>query len=243
MNLNDRIGQWLIDLRQRSGTLASKCELAGRPIVTLSYAQTWDGSITTVPGNTLALSSQASKAMTHALRSWHDGILIGIGTLVADDPLLTVRESRGANPQPIVLDSKQRFPADSKVCRENDRKPWVLSNSKLENDQINYEQIVVGSDKRGRVDLELAMEAIHARGIKTLMVEGGADVISSFLAARLADAIILTIAPMLVGGYKAVNTLIGDTSFPRIAALNSHQQGDEMILWGEIDYQDKPNGE
>ena len=87
------------------------------------------------------------------------------------------------------------------------------------------------------------MEAIYARGIKTLMVEGGADVISSFLAARLADAIILTIAPMLVGGYKAVNTLTGDTSFPRIAALNSHQQGDEMILWGQIDYQDKPNEE
>ena len=243
MNLNDRIGQWLIDVRQKSGTLASKCELDRRPIVTLSYAQTWDGSITAVPGKTLALSSQASRTMTHALRSWHDGILIGIGTLEADDPLLTVREWGGPDPQPIVLDSKQRIPADSKVCRENNRKPWVLSNSKLENEQINYEQIVVGSDKRGRVDLELAMEAIYARGIKTLMVEGGADVISSFLAARLADAIILTIAPMLVGGYKAVNTLTGDTSFPRIAALNSHQQGDEMILWGEIDYQDKPNGE
>ena len=230
-------------MRQKSGTLASKSELDRRPIVTLSYAQTWDGSITTAPGNTLALSSQAGRTMTHALRSWHDGILIGIGTLEADDPLLTVREWSGPDPQPIVLDSKQRIPADSKVCRENNRKPWVLSNSKLENEQINYEQIVVGSDKRGRVDLELAMEAIYARGIKTLMVEGGADVISSFLAARLADAIILTVAPMLVGGYKAVNTLIGDTSFPRIAALNSHQQGDEMILWGEIDYQDKPNGE
>ena len=239
MNLNDRIWQWLTDLRHESGNLARKCQSYGRPIVTLSYAQTWDGSITTESGKTLALSSHESNAMTHALRSWHDGILIGIGTVIADDPRLTVREWRGPDPQPIVLDSKQRLPANSKVCRENSRKPWVLSNLRLENNHDNYEQIIIDSDKTGRVDLELAMKAIYTRGIKTLMVEGGADIISSFLAARLVDAIILTQAPMLVGGYKAVNGLTGDTFFPRIVALNSHQQEDEMVVWGEIDYLDK----
>ena len=174
--------------------------------------------------------------MTHALRSWHDGILIGIGTVLADDPLLNVREWGGPSPQPIVLDSSQRLPSDSKICRENNQKPWVLTNSQVKDYQSTFEQIVVDSDNEGRVDLESAMSAIYARGIKTLMVEGGAKVISSFLKAQLADAITLTVAPMLVGGYKAVNTLANDSICPRIVALNSHQQDDEIIVWGEIDY-------
>ena len=238
MKLNDQISRWFTCLRQESGALASKCESENRPIVTLSYAQSWDGSITTKPGTTLALSSRTSIAMTHALRSWHDGILIGIGTALADDPLLTVREWSGPSPQPIVLDSRQRLPSDSKICRENNQKPWVLSNSRVIDNKGTFEQIVVDSDDEGRVDLKAAMSAIYAKGISTLMVEGGAKVISSFLKAQLADAIILTVAPRLVGGYKAVNTLINDSIFPRIVALNSHQQDDEIIVWGEIDYKD-----
>ena len=229
----------MTDLRQESGALARKCETHDRPIVTLAYAQTWDGSITSESGKPLELSSHAGKAMTHALRSWHDGLLIGIGTVIADDPLLTVRDWAGSSPQPIVLDSKQRLPVDSKICRENSRKPWVLTNLNLENKHGNYEQIIIDSDRTGRVDLELAMRAIYTKGIKTLMVEGGAEVISAFLTARLADAIVLTVAPMLVGGYKAVNSLTSETFFPRIVGLNSHQQEDEIIVWGEIDYLDK----
>jgi len=236
MKLNDQISRWLTSLRQESGVLASKCESESRPIITLSYAQSWDGSITTEPGTTLSLSSRASNAMTHALRSWHDGILIGIGTVLTDDPLLNVREWDGPSPQPIVLDSRQRLPSDSKICRENNQKPWVLSNSHVKDNQGSFEQIVVDSDNEGRVELKSAMNAIYARGINTLMVEGGANVISSFLKAKLADAIILTVAPMLVGGYKAVNTLTNDSIFPRIVALNSRQQDDEIIVWGEIDY-------
>ena len=236
MKRNDQISRWLTSLRQESGALASKCESEGRPIITLSYAQSWDGSITTEPGQTLSLSSRTTNAMTHALRSWHDGILIGIGTVLADDPLLNVREWGGPSPQPIVLDSSQRLPINSKICRENNQKPWVLSNLRVEDNQDTVEQIVVDSDSEGRVDLESAMSAIYARGINTLMVEGGATVIASFLKAQLADAIILTIAPVLVGGYKAVNTLTNDSIFPRIVALNSHQQDDEIIIWGEIDY-------
>ncbi len=239
MKLNDQISQWLTNLRLESGALATKCESENRPSITLSYAQSWDGSITTESGKTLSLSSRTSNAMTHALRSWHDGILIGIGTILADDPLLNVREWGGPSPQPIVLDSSQRLPSNSKICRENNQKPWVLSNLRVKDNQGSFEPIVVDSDSEGRVDLESAMSAIYARGINTLMVEGGANVIASFLKAQLADAIILTIAPVLVGGYKAVNTLTDDSIFPRIVALNSHQQDDEIIVWGEIDYKNQ----
>ena len=121
MKLNDQISQWLTNLRLESGALATKCESENRPSITLSYAQSWDGSITTESGKTLSLSSRTSNAMTHALRSWHDGILIGIGTILADDPLLNVREWGGPSPQPIVLDSSQRLPSNSKICRENNQ--------------------------------------------------------------------------------------------------------------------------
>ena len=104
MSLNERVEQWLAGMRHQSAAIAMKSEAQKRPIVILSYAQAWDGSITTQAGEAIELSSQTGKEMTHALRSWHDGILVGVGTVIADDPLLTVREWDGPNPQPIVLD-------------------------------------------------------------------------------------------------------------------------------------------
>ena len=76
MSLNERVEQWLAGMRNQSAAIAMKCEAQNRPIVILSYAQAWDGSITTQAGKALELSSQTGKEMTHALRSWHDGILV-----------------------------------------------------------------------------------------------------------------------------------------------------------------------
>ena len=81
-----------------------------RPFVTLSYAQSLDGSIATAAGQPLRISSPQSMIMTHALRAAHDAILVGINTVLADDPSLTVRLDEGNNPQPIVLDSQLRMP-------------------------------------------------------------------------------------------------------------------------------------
>ena len=237
MSLNERVEQWLAGMRHQSAAIAMKSEAQKRPIVILSYAQAWDGSITTQAGEAIELSSQTGKEMTHALRSWHDGILVGVGTVIADDPLLTVREWDGPNPQPIVLDSKNRLLSSSKICQENRCKPWVLVVAKPDKAAFDRETILIGSDEAGRVNLDLALKEIYSRGIKSLMVEGGATVISSFLKAKLADAIILTIAPKLIGGYKAVDSLIDDSYFPRITSVNSHQQENELVVWGELEYQ------
>ncbi|MDG2141558.1 MAG: dihydrofolate reductase family protein, partial [Gammaproteobacteria bacterium] len=87
MGLNEQVAQWITEKRQIRDTIKSGSAIPNRPMVTLSYAQAWDGSITTKPGSSLSLSSSAAIEMTHALRSWHDGILIGIDTVIADDPL------------------------------------------------------------------------------------------------------------------------------------------------------------
>lgn len=238
MNLNQRIEQWLLSARQDFHTDSSGSSSGRRPHVTLCYAQSWDGSITTDPGETMALSSDAGMRMTHQLRSLHDGILVGIGTVLADDPRLTVREWTGSDPQPIVLDSQLRMPSASRLCQNSGHRCWVLTTPEAATERNDCELIVVPGDEAGHVELSSALESLHDRGIRNLMVEGGAAVITAFLRARLADAIVLTVAPVLIGGYNAIGRLDGPDSapFPHIAPLYSQQLGNELIVWGMLHY-------
>lgn len=239
MDLNRRIEQWLTGVRETFHAESAAAPAPQRPHVILSYAQSWDGSITTKPGETLALSSDSGTKLTHMLRSCHDGILVGIGTVLADNPRLTVREWSGSNPQPIVLDSTLRMPASSRLCQDRGqgRRCWVLTAVDAATEHGDFDLISVPGDSAGQVNLQLALEALYERGIRSLMVEGGAAVIAAFLRARLADAIVLTVAPLLVGGYKAIGQLHSDQSpFPRISPLSSAQLGDEMIVWGQLRY-------
>jgi 3,4-dihydroxy 2-butanone 4-phosphate synthase/GTP cyclohydrolase II len=97
-----------------------------RPFITLSYAQSLDGSIALQDGRPLALSSPPSLFRTHALRARHDGVLVGVGTILADDPQLTVRHAAGPNPQPIVLDTGLRTPLPARIL-SNPRRPWFMA--------------------------------------------------------------------------------------------------------------------
>jgi len=238
MDLNQRIEEWLQSAQQEFQAVVDTTGSKKRPHVSLSYAQSWDGSITTSPGESLALSSNAGIQITHQLRSLHDGILVGIGTVLADDPRLTVREWTGSDPQPIVLDTQLRIPPSSKLCQNGTQRCWVLTTSKAVQKRSDCELIVVAGDESGQVDLPAALEALYQRGIRSLMVEGGASVITAFLRAGLADAIVLTVAPVLIGGYKALGRLCDGemTSFPRISRLSSQQLENELIVWGQLHY-------
>lgn len=242
MNLNQRIEQWLVETQESfHSASATQQRRVARPQVTLCYAQSWDGSITTRPGETLTLSSAAATQLTHQMRSLHDGILVGIGTVLADDPRLNVREWSGRSPQPIVLDSQLRMPATSRLCNADDKRCWVLTtNGKLQT-RDDCELIAVASDDEGHVRLLPALQQLHARGIRCLMVEGGASVITAFLQAGLADSVVLTITPTLVGGYKAVGELgyQAKQAMPRISPLHSDRVGDEIFLWGALSYPER----
>ena len=237
MDLNQRIEQWL-DKAQQEFHRAASGPHSRRPYVTLSYAQSWDGSITTSPGESLELSSAAAMRVTHQLRSLHDGILVGIGTVLADDPRLTVRQWSGSDPQPIVLDSQLRLPPTSRLCQNDKQRCWVVTTQAAAEHRSDCELIVVPGDEAGQVNLPAALQALYERGVRSLMVEGGASIISAFLRARLADVIVLTVAPMLVGGYNAIGRLCdaGSGSFPRISPLFSQQLDDELIVWGRLRY-------
>lgn len=234
MNLNQRIEQWL---SRASADFAGTSSATSRPFVTLCYAQSLDGSLTTRAGDTLRLSSPASTRLTHQLRSLHDGILVGIGTVLADDPRLTVREWQGQHPQPIVLDSQLRLPATARLCDGSGKRCWVLT-ARRDAQRDDCELLHVAGNVDGQVDLGLALQLLHERGIRTLMVEGGGAVITRFLQAKLVDAIVLTIAPQLIGGYKAVGELGLSASewLPQLGTLHSQQLDNELIVWGSVDF-------
>ncbi len=239
MNLNQDVEQWLVS-EQKAYLDGLSDNILPRPHITLSYAQSLDGSITTAPGETIALSSDASMQMTHQLRSLHDGILVGIGTVLADNPRLTVRKWTGDDPQPIVLDSHLRMPSTCKLCQSGDRSCWVLTTPEAVSQRDDCQLIIVPGDPDGHVDLNAAMAALYERGIRTLMVEGGASVITAFFRAGLADAAVLTVAPVFIGGYNAIARL-GDgvmKPLPQIVPLHSQQLENELIIWGRLHYDD-----
>lgn len=232
MSLNQKIEDWLT-------TRKESFQSGSRPFVTLSYAQSWDGSITTSRGQTVVLSGADSKCLTHQLRSLHDGLLVGIETVLSDDPQLTVREWQGENPQPIVLDTLIRMPKSARLCQHPDKQCWILTTRSHSITEFSGAEIIPLIDTGTEsVPLDSALQLLLERGIKSLMVEGGATVISAFLRARLVDAVVMTVAPVLLGGYKAINDLVITTPDERlhIDPLFTERLGNDLIVWGDIQY-------
>ncbi len=236
LSLNQKIEGWL-------NTRKDSFQSERRPFVTLSYAQGWGGSITTKQGQAVALSGPESKCLTHQLRSLHEGLLVGIETVLSDDPQLTVREWRGENPQPIVLDTSLRMPKSARLCQHPDKQCWILTTRTSSGIEYSGAEILTLKDTGTEsVPLASALQLLFDRGIKSLMVEGGAAVISAFLRARLVDVVVLTVAPVLLGGYRAINDL-GTNSLdelPCIEPLFTERLGNDLIVWGDIRYGKQP---
>jgi 3,4-dihydroxy 2-butanone 4-phosphate synthase/GTP cyclohydrolase II len=210
---------------------------AARPFVTLSYAQSVDGSIAAAADRPLALSGGQSLTLTHALRAVHDAILVGAGTVLADDPRLTVRLVDGPQPRPVVVDSTLRTPLGASLLRGPVR-PLLATTAgtaaarRLALEGAGAEVIVLPADGSGRVSLPALLVWLGEAGLTSVMVEGGAAVITSFLADRLIDHVALTVAPMLVGGVRGVRDL-GAAGFPRLSNLEYEQLGDDLVVWGD----------
>ena len=213
-----------------------------RPLVTLSYAQSLDGSIALRRGVQTRISNEASARLTHQLRANHDAILVGIGTVLADDPRLTVRLVSGKNPQPVILDSHLRTPPGSALVREG--KPWIATT--LASDPEKAENFVAQGvellhlphDTHGQVMLPELLGCLSRMGVDRLMVEGGATVISRFLSMQLVDYLVITIAPLILGGLPAVNfseSIWAESSqeyFPGLGDMVVEMLGEDMIISG-----------
>jgi 3,4-dihydroxy 2-butanone 4-phosphate synthase/GTP cyclohydrolase II len=219
----------------------------GRPLVSLCYAQSLDGSLAARPGQPTPLSGPESSVLTHQLRAAHDAILVGIGTVLADDPQLIVRLAEGKSPRPVVLDSRLRTPVDARLLTSHPLSVWIATTPQADPHQASALQaagarlLVLPTDAVGQVSLPALLECLASQGINSLMVEGGAQVIASFLSQRLADQVVVTIAPLFLGGLPAISQSAIkahagriDASFPRLKDISYERLGDDLIVWGKI---------
>lgn len=215
------------------------------PVTTLSFAQSLDGSIALHPGEPYEISDRPSLTLSHALRALHDAILIGIGTVLADDPQLTVRLEDGSNPRPIIVDSNLRTPADSRFLASPKLRPIIATTQPADHRRADTLRstgatiLTLPADENGLVELQTLLETVwDQEGITTVMVEGGAGIITSFLDQQLAEFLVLTIAPMILGGFRGVGKFGTDEAvhLPDISAQRYQQIGRDMILWGQLDW-------
>ena len=176
-----------------------------RPYVLLKAALSLDGRIATRRGDSKWITSPAQRREARRMRRFYDGVMVGIGTVLADDPLL-LPEPRVSRPfHRIVLDTRLRIPLGSRLVRSSRRQPvWVLTahvgGSKRRRLEAMGVNVVSCPTARGRIALAPALEGLRARGLWSVMVEGGSEVLGSFLHERLFDQVALFRAPLLLGG-------------------------------------------
>jgi 3,4-dihydroxy 2-butanone 4-phosphate synthase/GTP cyclohydrolase II len=210
----------------------------GLPLVTLTWAQSLDGSLAQRRDAPLVLSGPESKAFTHRLRAAHDAILVGIGTVLADDPRLTARRAGGPDPRPVVLDSRLRFPLGARLLERPDA-PWIATLAGADPERAarleaaGVHLLPLPPDPAGRVSLPHLLRCLGEQGVTSLMVEGGARVLTAFLGARIADRIIITIAPRFVGGLNAIESAAGpDLALPYLVEVEYKTLGADLIVSG-----------
>lgn len=222
-----------------------------RPLVTISYAQTLDGRLATRSGSSRWISGEASLRHTHGLRAAHDAIMVGVGTVLADDPRLTVRLVEGRDPLRVVVDSRLRTPLDAAVLRDGAASGTLLASTDLAPPErraavegLGAAVLVHSPDEEGHVDLEPLLAALRERGVGSVMVEGGAGLITALLRQQLADRLAITVAPKILGhGISAVGDL-GIDDLGRaclIDGLEMERYGDDLVLTGSLRYPD-PEG-
>lgn len=187
----------------------------GLPFITVKFAQTLDGRIASSTGHSRWISSPASRKLGHKLRTRHDAVLVGIGTVVKDNPQLTVRLVRGRSPLRIVLDSSLRIAPGAAVLTEQEKaKTIVAATAGAPGDRaaalekMEIKVLKVPEDAHGDVDLRQLLKALGERNVSSILVEGGAATITSFLRLGLADRLVVFTAPRIMGrGVEAVGEL------------------------------------
>ncbi|HEY0738437.1 MAG TPA: RibD family protein [Herpetosiphonaceae bacterium] len=217
-----------------------------RPRVTLSYAQTLDGRLATRGGSSQWIGGPESLVFAHTLRARHDAIMVGVNTVLIDNPRLTVRHVAGRDPLRIVVDSALRTPWTAAVLADGAATGTLLAvTSRAPGERIAAAQqlgarvLVLPADHAGHVDLAALLGALHETGVGSLMVEGGAALLTALLRARLADRLAVCVAPKILGvGIEAVGELgiISLSDSLRLESLSVQHYGADLIISGEIVY-------
>jgi len=215
------------------------------PFITLKFAQTIDGRIATSTGHSRWISSVPSLTFAHRLRSMHDGIMVGAGTILTDDPELTVRHARGKNPLRIVVDSTLRIQANARVLKNQENAKTIIATTQYCNKEnlrhlidSGIETLIINSENQKHVDLKKLLTELGKKEISSVLVEGGSEIITSFLKEKIADRVVIITAPKIIGtGTPAVGNL-GIKRMDDAIKLSSKKvfkKGDDVIIDARIE--------
>jgi riboflavin-specific deaminase-like protein len=208
------------------------------PVVTVSWAQSAAGAIARADGTPLRISGRQSMILTHRLRAMHDAILVGIQTVINDDPLLSVRlplampgSQPPLQPQPVVLDSHMRFPPGARLLARDDRKPWLFHaddpGGKAAELRGRGARLFSVGPGPGGLDLYQVLQSLGAAGISSLMVEGGARVLRAFITAGFAEQVVVTVSPSTVQGLPG-------PGMPGLVESLTETVGEDTVTWGTL---------
>jgi diaminohydroxyphosphoribosylaminopyrimidine deaminase/5-amino-6-(5-phosphoribosylamino)uracil reductase len=220
----------------------------GVPYVALKLALSLDGRIASRTGASKWVTGPEARARVHLLRAQHDAVLIGIGTAIADDPRLTVRDAPGHSPLRVVFDTKLRLPLAARLVQTAREVPtWVVCTtdapSSAEDALIErgVEVLRAPSSAEGRIDALGALKMLAARGIVTVMIEGGAELAGSVLAGTVVDELHCFIAPILLGprGRPGAVDWAGPATPAEAPSIGDPQWevcGVDAHVWGPLRY-------
>lgn len=186
-----------------------------KPFVVLKAAMTLDGKIATATGQSKWITNETSRAYGYKLRDIYDGIMVGINTVIEDNPMLTARVDGGKNPIRIVVDSSLKIDINANVVQDKSAKTIIATTDKADKDKIlklqaqDVDVIVVDKDKNDKVDIEKLLDILGQQNICSILVEGGATLSGSFVAKKLLDKVYFFIAPKIVGGKEAKTPVAG----------------------------------
>jgi diaminohydroxyphosphoribosylaminopyrimidine deaminase/5-amino-6-(5-phosphoribosylamino)uracil reductase len=216
----------------------------GSPFVTLKIAQTLDGKIATSSGESKWITGEEARREAHGLRNIHDAILVGINTVLNDDPSLTTRIPGGRDPVRVIVDSSLRIPLTAKVLTQQSPARTIIATlskaaKKIRAIEQAGAEVIVTKGKDGRVDLRDLMKRLGQQNIMSVLIEGGSAVNFSALKAGIVDKVVLFLAPLLMTGTDSICS-IGGVCPPRLNQafrlrdLSMRFVGNDLVVTGYV---------
>ena len=200
------------------------------PFVLAQLGQSLDGRIATVSGESRYINSAGALDHLHTMRARVDAVIVGVSTVVADDPLLTVRRVEGTNPARIILDPHGRLPINARCLRRDGTRVCIVTSAEFARAATFHADIIELPADGGIFDPQQILTALHARGFNRVLVEGGSATISRFLDADCVDRLHVLVSPLIIGSGKS-----GLELSPIGPLANARRPSTQITLFGDGD--------
>ncbi|MEN8262371.1 MAG: bifunctional diaminohydroxyphosphoribosylaminopyrimidine deaminase/5-amino-6-(5-phosphoribosylamino)uracil reductase RibD [Nitrospirota bacterium] len=214
------------------------------PFVFMKIAQTIDGKIATAKGNSKWITGTLSREYVHRLRNEADALLVGIGTVIADNPSLDCRVKDGINPFRIIIDSSLRIPLNAKLLKHKDNRTIIAATEKAGPKKIEQltslgVKVLTIKSREGKVDLKKLMKELGKLGITSVMIEGGSTINASALSSKIVDKVLVFIAPKIIGGADSIPSIGGKSpallkSAYQLKKIRTLSFGDDILIEGYL---------